>query len=115
MKWLLDEMLPTTTCEQLAARGHDALSVGAAGLAGAEDERVFDKAVREQRVIVTENFADYAVLLEHRVARGAPCVPVVFVHKRDFPRRGSLATMLARRLDEWARANPDPYVGPHWV
>jgi len=115
MKWLLDEMLPAAACEHLVVRGHDALSVRGAGLGGAEDDRVFDWAVHEQRIIVTENSADYAVLLEHRVARGAQCVPVVFVHKRDFPRRGSLATTLARPLDEWARANPDPYVGPHWL
>ena len=115
MKWLLDEMLPAASCRQLVARGHDAVSVHDLGLAGAEDERVFDRAVREGRVLVTENFADYSLLLEQRMARGENCVPVVFVRKATFGRRGALATQLARRLDAWAKAHPDPYVGPHWA
>lgn len=57
MRWLLDEMLPPTTAELLNERGHDAVSVQAAGLAGAADPDVFDHAVAEQRLVVTENFA----------------------------------------------------------
>jgi predicted nuclease of predicted toxin-antitoxin system len=69
MKWLLDEMLPPATSKHLITRGHDAVSVQEVELSGAEDERVFDFAVREQRIVVTENFADYALLLEHRIHR----------------------------------------------
>ena len=115
MRWLLDEMLPPASCRLLVGKGHDAISVSEAGLAGADDGRVFDLAVRERRVLVTENFADYALLLEQRLSRNEPCVPVVFVRKADLPRRGSLATHLARRLLAWAKANQHPYVGPHWV
>ena len=113
MKWLIDEMLPAATCARLAALGHDAVSVHDVGLGGADDERVFERAVREGRVVVTENFADYALLLEQRLARAEPTVPVVFVHKASLPRRGALAARLAKRLGAWARANPDPYLGPH--
>jgi hypothetical protein len=115
MKWLLDEMLPAVTCRLLVGRGHDAVSVHEVNLAGAEDERVFAFAARERRIIVTENFADYAVLLEQRIGRGQPCVPVVFVRKSMFPGRGALATRIARRLDDWANAHPEPYIGPHWA
>jgi predicted nuclease of predicted toxin-antitoxin system len=115
MRWLLDEMLPRATCKKLQDLGHDALSVQDAGLGGAEDERVFDFAVRDARLIVTENFADYAILLERRLSRGEPCVPVVFIRKSSFPQRGTLATRLARRLHEWSEENADPYVGPHWA
>jgi predicted nuclease of predicted toxin-antitoxin system len=115
MKWLLDEMLPRATCQWLGKRGHDALSVHDAGLAGQEDDRVFDFAVRERRIIVTENFSDYAILLEERIRRETGCVPVVFIRKSDLPRRGALATHLGRRLHDWASKNPSPYVGPHWA
>jgi predicted nuclease of predicted toxin-antitoxin system len=115
MKWLLDEMLPAATCRQLIRRGHDAVSVYDRDLGGAEDARVFHVAVSEQRIMVTENFADYAVLLEQCISRGAPCVPVVFVRKTGSSARGALAARLAKRLDDWAKAHPDPYVGPHWA
>lgn len=107
-------MLPRRAAHELAARGHDALSVYDAGLAGFPDDEVFDYAVAERRIIVTENVADYATLLEQRLSRDQPCTPVVFVRKASIPRRGALAVHLAARLDRWARANPDPYVGPHW-
>ena len=104
MKWLLDEMLPAATCRQLARRGHDAISVYDVNLGGADDARVFDAAVSEQRVMVTENFADYAILLEQCVSTGAPCVPVVFVRKTGSSARRALAARLAKRLDDWAKA-----------
>jgi hypothetical protein len=115
MKWLLDEMLPPATCRLLAAKGHDAMSVSEAGLSGADDGRVFELAVRERRVLVTENFADYALLLEQRLSRNEACTPAVFVRKAALPRRGSLASHLAGRLAAWAKAHEHPYIGPHWV
>jgi predicted nuclease of predicted toxin-antitoxin system len=115
MKWLFDEMLPAAAGKQLVARGHDAVSVHDLGLAGAADEHVFERAVHERRVLVTENFADYALILEHRTARGEGCVTVVFVRKAKLSRRGGLAVQLARQLDAWSRAHPDPYLGPHWA
>ena len=114
MRWLLDEMLPAATAEQLNLRGHDATSVLEVDLAGAPDADVFDHAVSEHRMIVTENFADYSVILSQRLADDKPAVPVVFVHKPDLPAGRALAAHLAERLHSWAAANPDPYLGPHW-
>jgi predicted nuclease of predicted toxin-antitoxin system len=89
MKFLLDEMLPPATCGELGDLGHEALSVRDTGLAGTDDRRVLDVAVSEGRVMVTENLADFALLLEQRLAAAEPCIP--------------------------ARANPEPYIGPHWA
>ena len=113
MRWLVDEMLPPATAERLNQLGHDAVSVHDVGLAGADDDDVFGYAVANQRVVVTENFADYAVILEQRQSRDEPCVPVVFVRKSAFP-RGALAAHLAEHLDAWATQNADPYMGAHW-
>ncbi|MGH9185113.1 MAG: hypothetical protein ACRD0U_04750, partial [Acidimicrobiales bacterium] len=70
-------------------------------------------AVDQQRAVVTENFGDFAILVDQRLGRDAPSVPVVFVRKRDFPREGALASHLARHLNDWAEQNPEPY-RPHW-
>jgi hypothetical protein len=115
MRWLLDEMLPPATCQLLVRLGHDAISVHDAGLSGMPDDAVFDFAVRERRLVVTENFADYAIAVDQRINRSEPCVPVIFVRKSGLPRRAALAVRLAQRLDDWARSNPDPYLGPHWA
>lgn len=114
MRWLLDEMLPKATTEALELLGHDAVSVVDVELGGTDDGAVFEFAVSEQRIVVTENFADYATLLQHRQQREEPCVPVVFVRKAAFPSRGALPSPLAKHLDRWAGANPEPYEGFHW-
>lgn len=114
MRWLIDEMLPPATAAELAAFGHETLTAAEAGLAGSDDGAVYETAVEQQRIIVTENFADFATIAKHRLARGEPSVPVVFVRKRQHPRGSALAPALARRLHEWSVANPHPYPGVHW-
>ncbi len=110
MRWLLDEMLPPALAEQLGQLGHDAVTARSAGLAGQADQDVYERAVDDDRVIVTENFGDFARLAEDRLATGKACISVVFVRK---PVGGGLGD-LASRLDRWALANPEPYPGIHW-
>lgn len=114
MRWLIDEMLPPATADELNERGHEALSVAAAGLAATDDAIVYAAAVDQDRVMVTENFADFSVVFAQRLAGEQPCVALVFVRKKDYPRGGALASHLAAHLHRWATDNPDPYPGPHW-
>lgn len=107
-------MLPSAAAGELRQMGHDAISVLDLGMGSAQDADVFDLAVGEDRVIVTENFADFADLLEERNARGTGSVPVVFVRRDALPRRGALALHLARALDGWSSANPEPFIGLYW-
>ena len=111
MRWLIDEMLPPATVVELTRFGHEAVSVAHAGLAGSEDAAVYECAVEQRRVIVTENFADFAKITNDRIAAAAPCVPAVFVQKRRHPRGPALAPALARHLHQWSVANPNPYHG----
>ena len=114
MKWLVYEMLPPGLTDQLSALGHDATSVHELGLLGASDDVVFDVAVRQGRVIVTENFADFARLVDRQRSSEMSGTAVVFVRKRDFARRGGLAVQIARRLHRWAELDATPYPGVHW-
>lgn len=115
MKFLLDEMLPPRTARELAARGHEAWTVADVGLDGATDERVFDHAIVEGLVLISENVGDFARLLAERAAQAQTATPVVFVRKAKWPPRADLASAFARRLDEWAHAHPDPFAGAHWL
>ena len=107
-------MLPPATAAELNTLGHDAVAVTEAGLAGSDDAAVYEAAVEQQRVVVTENFADFATIIKDRLAGGEPVLAVVFVRKHQHPRGSALAPALARHLHQWATQNPTPYPGVHW-
>ena len=114
MKWLIDEMLPASIADALNDKGHDAVSIASLGIRGTQDSEVLQIAVTEHRVLVTENFADFASLVEKRQQYNEECTPVVFLRKSAFPSGGALTSRLAEHLDTWAADNPDPYGGLHW-
>lgn len=64
-RFLIDESLPRAVGRALAAQGHDVLDARDAGLRGAPDERVFDTAVADRRVIVAGDL-DFANTLRFR-------------------------------------------------
>jgi hypothetical protein len=97
-------MFPPRTCGELADRGHDAVHVRDQGVDARPDVEVAAVARAEERVLVTENAQDFAT---------EPGIVVLFVLKSRL-RAGGLHVHLAALVDGWARANPDPYLGPHW-
>lgn len=113
MRFVLDEMLPPAAAPRLRAKGHDAVSVSEIGLRGAPDLDVYRMAVVEDRIVVTENFADYAAILDRCRQRGERAVPVVFVRRSSLRSGGRMATDLTRRLDKWADTHPEPFIGLH--
>jgi predicted nuclease of predicted toxin-antitoxin system len=104
VRFLIDEMFPSRTCELLAERGHDAAHVRDRGVNARPDNEVAPVAIRESRALVTENVKDFAAQQD---------LAVVCVLKSCLPTSG-MAEHLARLLDRWATANPDPYLGLHW-
>jgi len=66
-------------------------------------------------VVVTENVADFARLVQERQRAGLAGASVVFVRRDDLPRRGALAFHLAQGLDSWAAEHPDAPTGLYWL
>lgn len=87
------------------AHGHDAIQVTEVGLRSATDAQVATVARAQGRVLVTENVPDCAMERD---------LVVVCVLRKNLPSGGALASALAKVLDAWARANPEPYPGMHW-
>ena len=116
MRWVIDEMLPPAIAELLNDLGHDAVWVDTAAGRGSSDGDLLDRAVADDRCMITENFADFALLFDERSSRGDSCVPVIFVRKTTSGRGGGggLASRVADHLHRWAEQNPEPYVGLHW-
>ena len=104
--FLVDEMFSSAVATTLREKyGHDAVHAGEVGLGATADTLVAAAARAEGRAVVTENVADYAPERD---------VILVFLLKRKLPVGGAQAPALARLLDNWARAHPDPYIGAHW-
>lgn len=115
MRFLVDEMISAEVARHLSEAGHDAVHVGDVDLRATADPRIVAYAAEEERVVVTENAADYVPIIEARTAGGEPVSPVVIALRRNLPRRaGALAAELARRLDVWAEEHPSPYRHVHW-
>lgn len=106
-RFLLDEMFPPSAARILREQyGHDATHVSESGLRGADDTDVALLARTQGAAVATENVAAFAA--ERDVA-------LVFVLKRNPPAGGGQAKALAVLLDRWASANPEPYIGHHWL
>lgn len=104
--FLIDEMFLVAVALLLRQTyGHDAVHVAEIGLRAAEDAYVAAVARAQGRAVVTENVADFAAERD---------VVLVFVLKKNLPAGGGQAAALAKSLDHWAQAHPEPYLGPHW-
>lgn len=67
MRLLLDQGLPRGACEVLERGGHDVIHVADAGLSTADDEAVLDRALAENRTVVTLD-ADFHAISARRGA-----------------------------------------------
>jgi hypothetical protein len=104
--FLIDEMFPPATAAILCeSHGHDAVHVFDVGLQATDDAQVAAFARAERRAVVTENVVDFSSERD---------VVLVFVLKTNLLPGGAQAAGLAKILDRWAQAHPDPYLGPHW-
>jgi predicted nuclease of predicted toxin-antitoxin system len=75
VRFLLGEMFPNDAAVRLRSAGHDAVDVGESELLGAPDADIFQRAVDDDRVLVTENVRDFAPLVGERADAGRPTVP----------------------------------------
>ena len=87
MKLLLDEMYTPTLARAMQAAGIDAVTIIELGMTGTADPDVFVYAVRENRVVLTENVADVVSIAAQHSTAGAHHPGLLIALSNRFSRR----------------------------
>ena len=116
MKLLLDEMWAPAIAQALRDRGHEVVAVAERPeLRGLPDEAIFDAALAEGWVIVTENVVDYRPLAADAMRAGRAYPPVIYTSNRAYPRASRrTAGRLVTALDALLTTR-DTIDSEHWL
>lgn len=100
---LLDEMFSPAIADELAARGIDCRAVvGDALLRALSDLEIFEAALLESRVIVTNNVPDFESLRRARDAVGGAIPGLIYTSDATFPRTKAYISRLVMALEDAA-------------
>jgi hypothetical protein len=112
VRLLLDENVHVRVAGALATLGVDAVHAIDAGLQGSSDVTLFEWAAREDRVIVTRDYADFAHLARVAARSGRRFAGVLFLSRLLRP---DDVGGIARALQERLRTGPRLDGGMDWV
>jgi len=107
---MLDEMLPPVIAERLADAGHDVVAVKAtADLIGQSDEDLLIEATRQERIFVTLDLTDFAVIdTAWKGAAGRAHVGLIYISTATFGQNSGFVGAVVRSLTAAAAAGKLP-------
>lgn len=107
MRLLFDEHYAPEIGKQLRANGHNVDCVAERPeLRGQSDERLFALMPAERRAIVTEDWADFRLLVERAADDGSDHYGVVFTSRAGLPRGKDTIGLYLRVVDAFLRQHP---------
>lgn len=78
LRFVFDQHVNALALQQLRDSGVDVVHVAEEGLAEADDPDILAWAAREERIVVTRNYRDFAPLAEAYARRGTPFPGILF-------------------------------------
>jgi hypothetical protein len=106
VKLALDHHYSTAIAQQLRTRKHDVVAALERGWQLAEDEPLLVLCVNEQRALLTNNVADFAVLARRWAAEGRLHYGMMFTSDSTMPRNARTIGRYVRALHDLMRSNP---------
>ena len=102
MRLLLDEMISPRIARELRERGYDVQAVkkDRPDLIGRSDRELVRAMTAEQRVIVTNDIADFQVIHDHVLAAGDDHAGMIFTFDTTMPRTKSAIPRWVDTLSE---------------
>lgn len=106
MRLLLDEHLSPLIAEALRKRGHDAVAVADdPALRSMDDDELFSRAVEQRRALLTNNVADFVLVLRDWSAAGRDHYGLLLTSDESMPRTRRAISTYVRVLDRLMAAN----------
>jgi hypothetical protein len=115
MKLLLDEMHSARAAEHLRDNGHDVIAVTeSVAWRALDDPAVFQLALDQSRIVVTENLSDFIQIASRLAERGQTFPGLVLTHPQRFD-RGSRRYPHDLEMAFQAFLTDSPVVGDSWT
>lgn len=106
MKLALDHHYSPAIAAQLRERGHDVLVVSERGWETTTDELLLELCQEEQRALLTNDVADFAVIARRWAAEGRQHAGLIFTSDTSLPRARSTIGRYVKALEALLRAHP---------
>lgn len=106
MKLALDHHYPATTTTVLRERGHDAVTAHERDWHRHDDEPLLALCVGEGRTLLTNNVADFVVILRRWALEGRQHAGLIFTSDTSLPRTRSATGRYVELLEALLLAHP---------
>ncbi|MEO7802929.1 MAG: DUF5615 family PIN-like protein [Actinomycetota bacterium] len=106
MKLALDNHYSPAIATQLRERGHDVIAAIEHGWEAEDDEPLLELCAQEQRALMSNNVADFALVARRWAAEGHPHFGLIFTSDASMPRGRDTIGRFVAALDELLQSNP---------
>jgi predicted nuclease of predicted toxin-antitoxin system len=106
VKLALDHHYSSRIAVSLRELGHDAIAVSERGWEAETDEDVLALCLEEQRALLTNNVADFAVIVDRWALEGRSHAGLVFTSDKSMPRSSDWIGQYVLALDDLLQSLP---------